>query len=451
MKLLTKLTLTSTLSKVLIAVLFVLLLPLLVRNVAFQSTDRLLKQQTAKVFDNIRANGIEYYLQGEGSYGSYTLLREEYISLERTDSIFFQDTIFTEQRVIEDDTLQYRIYFQAFQFNGDYYVLEIGKALSTIEQYNAPLQRIALYVLSALIILTLLFDFLLTSILLRPLSQIISTRILHASFPFNEVAEPVKTSTIDFRYLDGSLTALMQRINEDIEREKQFTSNASHELMTPVGILQSKLENLLLLHDLDEEVQMKTIEMMRTVGRLKKIVNALLLISRIENRQYARTDTVSLAQMIGEMADDLKEKMQEHQISLTIDLKKRSRLKDVNGDLLFQLFFNIIHNAIRYNKPGGSISITDLRTPDGGLAISVRDTGAGISHHDLHTIFERFSKKMPHHAEGHGLGLAIVKSIADLHDIEIEVDSEPGKGSVFVVKFSAALLSEDQVLPDMKH
>ncbi|MFT3827668.1 MAG: HAMP domain-containing sensor histidine kinase [Chitinophagaceae bacterium] len=434
MKLLTKLTLTSTFSKVAIVLLFIALLPFLINRVAFQTTNRLLKQQANKVLDNIRTNGIDYYLQGDSTYGSYTLLKEEYISLERAHAIYSSDTIQTTQRIIEGDTLMYRVLNQAFEYNNQLYELEIGRTIASISQYNAPLQKIALYVLGALIVLTLLIDLSFTRILLRPLKTIIRTRIINTSFPFRDIPQPIATSTTDFQYLDQSLTALMNQVKEDFDREREFTSNASHELMTPIGILQTKLENLLLLNDLDEPVQEKIMEMMKTLNRLKKIVHSLLLISRIENAQYSRQDSVQPHIMINEIVQELSHRLEDRNIKATLSLQPATTLHKVNHDLLFQLFYNIINNAIRYNKENGFIRISDTYHNDSTYAISIKDSGIGIQPEDIDTIFDRFRKKNTS-GEGYGLGLSIVKSIADYHDIQLKVTSQPGEGTTITVSF----------------
>jgi signal transduction histidine kinase len=434
-KLLTKLTLTSTVSKVVIVLLFIILLPLLIDRVAFQSTNRLLKLQAQKVIDNIRKNGIEYYLQGDSVYGSYTLLREEYISLERKRNIYTADTVQTAQRIIEGDTVTYRILNQAFQYNNQVYELEVGRTIASISQYNVPLQRIALYVLGILIMLTFVIDLFFTRILLRPLGVIISTKVINPVFPFKQPPAPVRTSTVDFKYLDESLIALMNRIKEDFDREREFTSNASHELMTPIGILQTKLENIILIEDLDETVQQKIVEMMKTLNRLKQIVHSLLLISRIENDQYARQDSVQPGDMMREILSELEHRLEDKHVSVTVSLQSAITLDHLNYDLLFQLFYNLINNAIRYNKPHGSITITDTLTTEKLYAISITDTGIGIPPEDISRIFDRFRRKNSHESESYGLGLAIVKSIAEYHHIRLVVTSEPGQGTTMTVVF----------------
>ncbi|GAA3938802.1 sensor histidine kinase [Chitinophaga oryziterrae] len=435
MKLLTKLTLTSTLSKIATVILFIVLLPFLINRVAFQSTNGLLKQQAKKVMNNIRNNGIDYYLQGDSTYGSYTLLKEEYISLERARNIYTEDTIQTAQRIIEGDTVMYRVLNQAFEYNNQLYELEIGRTIASISQYNSPLQKIALYVLGILIILTLLIELSFTRILLRPLQTIIRTKLINPVFPFKEAPLPIHTTTVDFKYLDASLIALMNRIKEDFDREREFTSNASHELMTPIGILQTKMENLMLVNDLEEPVLEKIMEMMKTLNRLKKIVHSLLLISRIENDQYARQDSIQPDKMINEIIEELQHRIEDRNIRMFVSFQHHIVLHQLNHDLIFQLFYNLINNAIRYNKDNGSIYISDGVTSDGSYMIFIKDLGIGIEATDIDTIFNRFRKKNTIEGEGYGLGLAIVKSIADYHAIELKVDSQVGRTTTVTVNF----------------
>ena len=184
MKLITKLTLFITLSKAAIVVLFVLLLPLLVDGIAFQYTNHYLREQKKKVLKTIDRDGVDYYLQGEDSYGSYTMLKEEYIALEPVDHFTKTDTIETSRRIVEQDTLNYRVLSYSFSIGNKNYLLEIGKTTATISQYNRSLQRVALYVLSGLILITIIIDLVFTRFLLRPLGLIIRSRLVKRKFPF---------------------------------------------------------------------------------------------------------------------------------------------------------------------------------------------------------------------------------------------------------------------------
>lgn len=441
MKLISKLTLFITLSKLAIVLLFVLTLPYLIGGIARTYNDYYLRQQQEKVLEIIAKNGVDSYLQGEESYGSYTMLKEEYISLEPVEKDFKIDTIYTDERIIEQDTLNYRVLIHSFPVDSGTYLMEVGKTIDTIDQYNRPLQRIATYVLLALILITLIIDLFYTRYLLRPLGEIINTKIRNRKFPFNEDSIPVKTTTTDFQYLDTSLISLMQQIHEAFAKEREFTANASHELMTPIGILQNKIENLMGEPGVSDIIQERLIGMQHTLNRLKRIVHSLLLISRIENEQFSKKDSLSLAELFADLMDEISHRLSEKEIRFEITISERIMLKKINRDLLFQLFYNLVNNAIKYNKPAGSIRIWDEYPSDGGYILNISDTGIGIPEEEIITIFNRFKKaNQAEESAGYGLGLSIVKSIADYHQIKIGIVSEIQKGTTFRVYFPEDLI-----------
>src|SRR5687768_8883392 len=127
MKLSSKLILFITSSKLAVVLLFIISLPFLVDSIVSEYTNYSLRRQQAKVINIIHKNGIDHYLQGDDSYGSYTMLKEEYIALEPAAPKSLIDTIKTAQRVVERDTLNYRILMHTFNFGSKNYLLEIGK------------------------------------------------------------------------------------------------------------------------------------------------------------------------------------------------------------------------------------------------------------------------------------------------------------------------------------
>lgn len=435
MKLSTKLTLFITGSKLVIVLLFVLALPFLVRQIASEYTNYTLKQQRKKVLGIVKKNGLEYYFQGDDNYGSYTILKEEFIALMPVNSNLKMDNIKDSQRLIESDTLNYRVLSYTFKNKNKNYLLEIGKATASINQYNKPLQLFALYVLIILIGLTILIDLTFIRILIRPLGKIITTKLINRKFPFKDNQTRVQSSTADFKYLDESLIILMNQINEAFYKEREFTSNASHELMTPISILQNKMENLLTDETLDERSSIAIIEMMKTVDRLKNITKSLLLISRIDNEQYIMREEVSPMLLFNEIIEEISHRLEKKRIKISLNISPDVILVGVNKDLLFQLFFNLIHNAIKFNREEGDIFIDDRYLNTDAYEISIKDTGIGIPKADLPFIFDRFMKTNLEGDVGYGLGLAIVKSIALYHQIQIEVQSEMGKGTTFKLLF----------------
>lgn len=441
MKLFTKLTLFITLSKLAIVLLFVLSLPFLVEQIASEYTNNYLRQQQLKVKEVIDKNGIDFYLEGSDSYGSYTLLKEEYIALESIERKLLIDTIENSQRVIEADTLNYRVLMHTFDFNNKHYLLEIGKSTSSISQYNKPMQRIASYVLISLIILTLIADLVFTRFLLKPLGQIIRTKLVNRKFPFRDGNPPVKTSTSDFKYLDSSLILLMDQIHDAFEKEREFTANASHELMTPISILQSKIENLMDDSDVDADLQRRLVDLQRTLSRLKKIVRSLLLISRIDNEQFLRSESCNARELLISVTEEISHRMEERQIRMEFQLAADTTWNNINRDLIFQQIYNLVNNSIKYNKERGTIRITEIRTKGKPYQLLIEDSGIGISEHHLGVIFNRFRKADSGEAGGYGLGLSIVKSIADYHGITISVDSQLGVSTRFTLTFPAQIIS----------
>jgi signal transduction histidine kinase len=439
LKLLTKLTLFITLSKLVIVVLFVLLLPSLVNYASFQYSNYYLKQQKEKVLSVISENGVDYYLQGDSAFASYTMLKEEYISLLPAEDDHVKDTIETSQRIVGKDTLNYRILIHEISAQNKKYILEIGKTTATISQYNKLLQRFTLFILIALIILSIVIDLVYTHILLRPLSRIIQTKLLNRKFPFKEELPPIETSTTDFKLLDDSLIGLMKKIHEAFDKEREFTSNASHELMTPISILQTNVENMMMEENITEEQQDKISSMMKTVNRLKKIVHSLLYISRIENDQFVKSDTVNIHKLSSEIMEELSMRLETKSLHFTNQISPNIKVKKVNHDLFFQLLYNLVNNAIRYNKENGSILLLDHYIPGEPYVLEIRDTGIGIKQEEIGSIFNRF-KSGKEKSEGYGLGLSIVKSIISFLGFEIKATSVYGKWTIFSIAIPSEMI-----------
>ncbi len=423
-----------------IVILFVLLLPSLVGYVSFKYSNYYLGQQKKKVLSVINKNGVDYYLQGDSAYASYTMLKEEYISLLPAGNSNVSDTIETSRRVVGDDTLNYRLLIHELTGNGRKYILEIGKTTATINQYNTLLQRFTLFILIGLIVLSIMVDLVYTHVLLRPLGKIVRTKLLNRKFPFKEPLSPVKTSTIDFKFLDSSLISLMEKIHEAFDKEREFTSNASHELMTPISILQTNIENMMMEEGLNENLQDRISVMMKTLNRLKKIVHSLLYISRIENDQFVKMDTLGIHGLTEEVMEELSYRLETKSIRFTNDISQKVKITNVNHDLFFQLLYNLINNAIRYNKEKGSIHLTDHYAPGKPYILYIKDTGIGIRQEELGTIFNRFKKSGQANGEGYGLGLSIVKSIISFHGFEIKAISDYEKGTVFSIVIPAEMV-----------
>jgi len=417
---------------VVIVVLFVLLLPTLIRDINQSYTDNWLRHQKDKVLKIVSGPGINNYIQNGEGYGSYNaLLKEEYVSLD-VDSLNENiDTIINENRLVEGDTIQYRILSHNFKVGKQNYILEIGKSIDTINETTTPLQNIALEILLGMILLTILADQVYSTYVLRPLGLIIKTKLIGHKFPNHTPYKKVKTSTTDFEYLDISIHKMIRTIESTFQKEREFISNASHELMTPISILQSKIENMFESEGVSDEIRLRLLELQKILYRLKSITKTLLLISQIENDQFLREDNVKIGDLLQEVYEEISIRLQDKNITLTIAVEEDWELVKINKFLLYNLLFNLINNAIKYNKEGGEIKVQALREIN-DYVVQITDTGIGISAEDLPYIFNRFKKlRQSLQQESFGLGLPIVRSIADFHNIRIDVKSEKGAGSTF--------------------
>ncbi|MEX2232108.1 MAG: HAMP domain-containing sensor histidine kinase [Cyclobacteriaceae bacterium] len=436
MKLHSKFAVYNTLSKIVIIFVFVIIMPVVIKEVAIINTDRQLREKKEQVLFILENEGISSFIE-EGStdgYGSYNLLKEEFISLEEIDSVLDLDGIENSPRVVDEEVVDYRVLSYTFTAGNKQYLLEVARSLSTIQEIESTLRRFALITLVIISLVTILIDVAFTEYLLRPLKAII--RKLHATKdPSSFTFKSVETNTTDFQYLDDSIHDMMNRIEDVFLKERQFISNVSHELLTPISIIQGKLENLLGNENLSEAGEVRLVETQKTITRLKNVVRTLLLISKIENDQYVLKDSVSVVSLIDEVTKEMDERLEAREIVLKKEAIQEYTLQRCNASLLHTMFFNLINNAVKYNRDGGSIIITGFYS-EGGYTLQIRDTGVGVSPENLPFIFNRFKRLHKTDNESFGLGLPIVQTIADLHHIKIDVSSIPGKGSTFSLTFT---------------
>lgn len=438
MKLQSKLTLFNAISKLVIVVLFVLLLPRLIANINQTYNDNRLRKQENKVMQLIKNQGIGTYIQNGQAYGSYTMLKEEYISLDVADPTINIDTIADQKRLVERDTIDYRILSHSFKIGDKKYLLEIGKSVSTVSETDTALQSIALQVLLGMILLTVLADLFYSNYILRPLGRIIKTKLIGNTFPNFGSYKKVRTTTSDFQYLDKSIHDMIVAIESAFHKEREFISNASHELMTPISIMQSKIENMFNQEEIAHDVKVRLLELQKILNRLKSITKTLLLISQIENAQFLKEDSIAIQNLVDEVYNEISIRLEDKNIRFNTAITDNTTLNAVNKFLLFNMFFNLINNAIKYNKAGGEITVNSFIQNE-HLVVEIIDSGNGIDNEQIPFIFDRFKKfRQSMEQESFGLGLPIVKSIADFHGISIKVGSKVNTGTTFTLTFPQA-------------
>ena len=228
---------------------------------------------------------------------------------------------------------------------------------------------------------------------------------------------------------------LLQHGVEAFEIEREFITNVSHELLTPISILQNRIENILSDQDLPHEVALKIVDSQKTLVRLSKVIKALLYISKIENEQFLKNEKVSLRPLVIEVIEELEDRLSQKNITVHQQWDHDFELQNYNKSLMHTMLFNLISNAIKYNKTAGEIFIS-CNTKGENVMLSIKDTGVGIAPDQLPYIFDRFKRFRPDDDVSFGLGLPIVRTIASFHDIRIDVNSTPEIGTEFILTFS---------------
>lgn len=236
--------------------------------------------------------------------------------------------------------------------------------------------------------------------------------------------------------LGDSYNKMLMRLSDAFEVQRQFTGNAAHELRTPLALMQAQLDlyNSSAHPNVDSETA-ETIQMAaEQTERLTKLVKTLLDMSELQT--VARTDEIELGALVEEVLADLEPLARERGIALNAGCC--GELYMTGSDILiYRVVFNLVENAIRYNRDGGSVYVS-VNKRDTNAVIAVRDTGRGISLEYIERVFEPFfrvDKSRSRELGGVGLGLALVREIVRLHDGSIAVSESNEEGTTFEVVF----------------
>jgi two-component system, OmpR family, sensor kinase len=237
--------------------------------------------------------------------------------------------------------------------------------------------------------------------------------------------------------LTRSFNDLLARLQEAFARERQFISDASHELKTPLTSINANAQLLLRWGDRDESIRRESLEtIQRESGALADMVNGMLTLAKADRGDEIPKEPVSLSLVAQEAVRGATPRATEKHLAVALDAPARSPLVEGDPHLLRQLASNLIDNAIKFTNEGGvSVHVGgDART----AFIEVADTGPGIPPPDLAHIFDRFyraDKSRSRDVPGTGLGLAIVRSIARVHGGDVRADPAPGGGTIFRATF----------------
>ena len=247
--------------------------------------------------------------------------------------------------------------------------------------------------------------------------------------------------------LGAEFNDLTERLHTSENKRRQFVSDASHELKTPLASIKL-LSDSILQYDMDPET---TREFVTDIGneadRLNRMTLKLLALTKGEHvGDETDAEIIYMAPTIQRVIKMLSGIAESNQIQIEFDLQQDSTIL-IQEDDLYQITFNLVENGIKYNIPGGKLMITLKQDGENSL-LQVRDTGMGIDEEALSHIFERFyrvDKARSRQTGGSGLGLAIVKNMVERNDGQIYVESSLGHGTAFTVEFPRFDIEEENL------
>ena len=238
-------------------------------------------------------------------------------------------------------------------------------------------------------------------------------------------------SISEFRQLSHSFNQMLERLNNAFSAQRQFTGNAAHELRTPLALMQAQLELFSAEHP---DVRSETAEFLTLLReqteRLTQMTKTLLEMSNLQ--QVARNEQLQLAPMVEEIFTDLASLAEKR--SITLEAEGDAALTGSDA-LIYRMLFNLTENAVKYNRPGGSVRV-ELAQGQEKCIIRVSDTGCGIPEEYQRSIFQPFfrvDKSRSREYGGAGLGLSLVWEIADLHGGSVWVEKSSEKGTTIAV------------------
>ncbi|HEY8444221.1 MAG TPA: ATP-binding protein [Clostridia bacterium] len=304
--------------------------------------------------------------------------------------------------------------------------------------------KTAVYIIIPLsLFLQLLVGILSGGILLSPIRKItnLTRKITRENLPTTRIDD--KMARGELKELIQVLNQMLDNLQESFDAQERFVSDASHELKTPIAVLQGYSEILKRWGKEDPAVLEESIDaIFKETQHMKNLVEMLLFLARTNNK------TVNL-KIENFFLNDLLEEIIKDTQATCGGARKISTGKmmaftvDADRELIKQLIRIIVDNAIKYTKDGGEIKFSCYKEDDYAFIV-VQDDGIGIAKEDLSHIFERFYRadKARSRSSGSGLGLSIAKKIADAHNAEILISSEPGHGTIVNLKMNLTMDQE---------
>ena len=312
------------------------------------------------------------------------------------------------------------------------FISRIQRLMDALSGVRWKLVQVFIVIAVAALILALF----LSQVLTKPITSLSKTMRKMGKGDLS-VRVPVQGSG-ELRELAENYNTMASQLESLDKTRSQFVSNASHELKTPLTTMKVMLETLIYQPDMPADLRLEFMQdMNHEIDRLTGIITDLLTLSQMDQgAENSRKEPVQLSELTEETVRLLRPAAEKRNQRLEEEIEPDLEMM---GDRikLNQILYNLTENALKYTQDGGTIRVS-LNREDGELVWRIRDNGVGIPPEDQSHIFERFyrvDKARSRDTGGTGLGLSIVRQLVKLEGGTVSVESEPGKGSVFTVRF----------------
>jgi two-component system OmpR family sensor kinase len=387
-------------------------LPLLLLSGLFlyYSIERALQHEVDEELENSKVIWIQH-LNNLPTNKDILELNNPNVQIEKTNiasaNNFYSDTLVYEP--LEKGTDPYRNLTVFIEHNNQHYKLSFQRSVLEHKAVFKKLIVLMVYVFGGLLLLFLMINFYINKNLWKPFNNSLQ-KITTLNMQQLQQVHFDKVAISEFNALNNSLNAMTKKMHGDYLSMKTFTQNASHEIQTPLAIIQSKLELLLQDNLLTGQQIVAISSAFEATQRLSKLNQALLLITKIENNQFDASESISIKAVVEKYQSFFAELLDQKKIALSIIVHADWPLF-IHALLADMLISNLFSNAIRYSNQHGNITIVINQD---SFEIINTSTMPPITSNRL---FQRFIKHDS--ATGNGLGLAIVKEICDTNNIEI--------------------------------
>lgn len=363
--------------------------------------------------------------ENHGAEGKLVLLSEVVQAMERKD-VFHCDyrsgalISYAAMPVMTRDTVIGCVYIMEYD-------AERGKIIAGLER---NIFRGSLILLAAILVCAVIFTFVGSRRMRKILTFVRMVRE-------GEYDHKIRMrGTDEYAKLAAEFDKLTDRLQESEQAQRQFVSDASHELKTPLASIKL-LSDSILQNDMDADTMREFVSDIGSESdRLTRMTQKLLTLSKSEDGIVQEHVVVDLRDLVSRAFRMLVPLADRNDVRLTAELDRGCTVLSCEDDV-YQIIFNLVENGIKYNRPQGEVHVT-VRRREEDVTLEIRDTGVGIPEESLAHVFERFyrvDKARSRQAGGVGLGLAIVRGLTERNFGVIEVSSKMGEGTVFTVTF----------------